>query len=61
MGKRDGHNLDLKFIETVKTASLESLFTLLRNHRHKKAPEWKKIAIKRAILRAGGNLPSDSK
>ena len=40
---------DLEFLAKVKAASLEELHILLKNHSHKKAPAWKKIAIQRAI------------
>lgn len=57
MGQKDGHNSDLKFMQRIKDANLNSLFNMLQNHSHKNAPEWKRIAIERAIVRNGGRLP----
>lgn len=42
---------DRAFLEKLKTASLDELRVIHKNHRHKDAPMWKKIAIARAIVR----------
>lgn len=42
---------DLAFLERVRAASLEELAQMRREHAGKSAPQWKVIAIERAIAR----------
>lgn len=44
---------DIEFLAELRTATLERLRELEANHAHKSAPQWKRIAIKRAIARKG--------
>lgn len=46
-----GIDEDLEFLDRVRNASLEELRVLERNHSHKRAPPWKKVAIQRALMR----------
>lgn len=47
----DKHLEDLDFLHKLKTITLEELQKLKQNHRHKNNPEWKKVAIDRAIAK----------
>lgn len=42
---------DREFLAKVRTASLEELLVMWRNHNHKSAPRWRVIALQRAIAR----------
>lgn len=42
---------DLEFLSRIRTATAQELLALLANHSHKSAPEWRVIALKRAIAR----------
>lgn len=42
---------DLEFLEKLRTADLAELYRMHDNHRSKRAPAWKKVAIARAIAR----------
>lgn len=53
----DRHARDLQFIQQLKTATLQKLFDIWRNHQHKKVPAWKKVAIDRALARARAPKP----
>ena len=39
---------DLAFLDGLRTATSEELDQLEANHAHKKAPQWKRVAIARA-------------
>jgi hypothetical protein len=56
----DGHNYraeqrraqkDREFLAKIRTATLDQLLEMWRNHDHKKAPAWKRVALIRAIER----------
>ncbi len=51
--KRDdkGRRRDLEFLEKLRKADLAELAEMQLNHRSKKVPPWKRIAIDRAIRR----------
>ena len=54
MGKREDRRRreDLAFLDRVRTAATQDLETLRACYSHKHAPEWKKVAIERAIGRS---------
>lgn len=45
------HDADLKFLEKLRTATLDELHALALRHCGKGAPKWKQVAIERAIRR----------
>lgn len=47
-----GRQKDLEFLTKLRSATREELLSMLANHSHKSAPEWKVVAIKRALSRA---------
>jgi len=51
--KRDdkGRRRDLEFLAKLRDAGLAELAEMQLNHRSKKVPLWKKIAIERALRR----------
>lgn len=42
---------DIAFLEELRTADLARLHELALNHANKSAPQWKRVAIERAIAR----------
>lgn len=42
---------DMDFLEKVRAASAEELAQMMRAHRSSSTPEWKRVAIRRALVR----------
>jgi hypothetical protein len=51
---------DIAFLEKLRTATLDEVRELERNHAGKKAPQWKKVAIERAFRRLVAGLEKES-